>query len=126
MGLEENDDFIIGEERHREILRAFRTLTEKIPQQKIDPAILDSIKNSIDALAQEVKMKAPAQTGGFDQAAFDKSLQVFSSKIIESLDELKAVVVMYNAPREYEHTIERNQFTDRPTKVISKEIKRFN
>ena len=126
----DEDDFLIEEERHREILSAFRSLAEKIPQGKIDLAVLDGIKASIDKLSEEMKKSPKGEGSSFNQAAFEESLDRFSKNIMsginQSLEELKAVVVMYNRPREFEHTIHRNEFSNLPEKVISREIKKYN
>ena len=122
---EKMEKFILDEERHREIVKAVKSLEfaiNNIPkQEKIDLSPLEGLKSSIESFINAQKDNiAPSEN--VDMGIFVEAITQMSQKMTDSMDELKAVVALNNQPRNFEHTVERNYDGERITKVHTKQV----
>ena len=110
MGLEE-DEFILAEKRHRELIKAVKSAFANMPEQKLDLSPIKEIKDSVEKLSDSLdamvsKIK-PVEPQAIDLTPLVEAIGKMESNMTRKLDEVAAVMELYNQPRELELDFER-------------------
>jgi hypothetical protein len=96
------EEFVIQEKRHREVIRAIKSIMEDMPETKIDLSALDNLKDSITAVLSK-------NTEPVSDLKLVQSIQDLGLKIEENINSLKELIIEQNKPKEYSFDIERSK-----------------
>jgi hypothetical protein len=120
MAVEEiDDDFLVGEQRHREMVAAFNRLADAMPkgEKSNDKAVqaIEDLGRKIEKFASIIISQEKSEKGDvkveLNPKEFVSSVTQMSNEIIRQLEDLKAIMQPMVAPKVWEFQIKRNQFS---------------
>jgi hypothetical protein len=114
--MEVGEDFIIEENRHREIISAIKGIVKEMPKTEIDLSSLESVKTAIEDLLKSQESKKSESN---DDKLILESIKSINDNFTKNFTELKEILKEGNRPKEYEFNIERLNGSDKISKVTA-------
>lgn len=120
------EDFVVQEERHRELIRTVKGLTGSFPkQEKIDLSSLSRIEqviSKLDASIQGLRADRSENTqvvGAIRDLA--TVVNTMNDNLTSQMVKLTLEIQQYNEPKEIEYVMHRSPRTEKITKVTAKQ-----
>ena len=111
------EDFIIQENRHRELVSVIKGLFDKMPKTEVDLSILGNVKDSIDNfLANQSEPKI----NKIEDDKLSNSIQLLNKELVKNINELKLILSQKTEPKEWEFTVKRHFGSDKIEKITAK------
>ena len=111
------EDFIIQENRHRELVSVIKGLFDNMPKTEVDLSVLGKVKESIDEFL--VNQSAP-KNNKVEEDKLSNSIQQLNKELVKNINELKLILSQKTEQKECEFIVERHLRSDKIEKITAK------
>ena len=118
MNEEKMEDFLIEEERHRNLISVMKEILTKIPKAEIDLSSIDNLEKSFSDFVSLQKTNSTKENNVDETSSVSVAIEQLSENLVKHIDEMKSLVIQSNKPKEYEFEVQRAFGTDKIEKVI--------